>query len=168
MFQLTTSRRGRRITISSADICKMFQLTTSRRGRHQPLLRLVYMVEFQLTTSRRGRRRTAVLLPWTFPFQLTTSRRGRRAGGVPRLHTLCFNSRPHEEVDVHASAAPASAHVSTHDLTKRSTMVFYVLHWSVAFQLTTSRRGRHRAIMPYFSVFMFQLTTSRRGRRLKL
>ena len=77
----------------------------------------------------------------------------------------CFNSRPHEEVDAEIilkedkmmlfqlttsrrgrlqvrSCVQSCLHVSTHDLTKRSTNDFLVALFSGVFQLTTSRRGR--------------------------
>ena len=54
-------------------------------------------------------------------FQLTTSRRGRRISGDNFIN-LCFNSRPHEEVDLSLSIAKDFLDVSTHDLTKRSTL----------------------------------------------
>ncbi len=58
----------------------------------------------------------------------------------------CFNSRPHEEVDREICAVLDTTDVSTHDLTKRSTGSFGDSDVAiVVFQLTTSRRGRHRA-----------------------
>ncbi len=93
-----------------------------------------------------------------------------------------FNSRPHEEVDpswLHASGSVPV--ISTHDLTKRSTIPLLQVSLNcLPFQLTTSRRGRRS---PAFvisthdltkrstftprntdSTIEFQLTTSRRGR----
>ena len=82
-------------------------------------------------------------------FQLTTSRRGRRLLHPLHLQYLCFNSRPHEEVDLHChqviilidrfNSRPHEEvddilffvflrlHVSTHDLTKRSTHMIRLL-----------------------------------------
>ena len=100
-------------------------------------------------------------------FQLTTSRRGRLS---PKI--VLSNSR----------------NISTHDLTKRSTIVkrfakilhiyfnsrpheevdydFTILLINVVtFQLTTSRRGRHGWQEKYEKLKEFQLTTSRRGRQ---
>ena len=82
-----------------------------------------------------------------------------------------FNSRPHEEVDpswLHASGSVPV--ISTHDLTKRSTIPLLQVSLNcLPFQLTTSRRGRRSPafVMPS-SMWLFQLTTSRRGRRLTL
>ena len=80
--------------------------------------------------------------------------------------------------------------ISTHDLTKRSTMEqyqksFIMEHFNSRpheevdlkvfetpsirglFQLTTSRRGRHDDAVAKYGLILFQLTTSRRGRREK-
>ena len=56
-------------------------------------------------------------------FQLTTSRRGRLGQAFKQLFQIRFNSRPHEEVDGTASYRDKHGRVSTHDLTKRSTIV---------------------------------------------
>ena len=56
VFQLTTSRRGRRLPKTKSVILRRFQLTTSRRGRHVIFWVLWGLSKFQLTTSRRGRR----------------------------------------------------------------------------------------------------------------
>ena len=146
IFQLTTSRRGRRFPLAVCLIAQiLFQLTTSRRGRrslsgfrsrscgistHDLTKRSTvpwFMVAntasaFQLTTSRRGRQAPAAALPTVRRFQLTTSRRGRRPCRI----------------------VPSAGG---------------------RFQLTTSRRGRHNAFDLPSLLFQFQLTTSRRGRR---
>ena len=100
-----------------------------------------------------------------------------------------FNSRPHEEVDSLGSKSGPDRHISTHDLTKRSTdipltvcsilldfnsrpheevdsLTSVTSFWEIPFQLTTSRRGRPFPSCLICSCFSFQLTTSRRGRRL--
>ena len=79
-------------------------------------------------------------------FQLTTSRRGRR-----------YADKVYE----------GDYFVSTHDLTKRSTLQYRDLVGLVMFQLTTSRRGRRRFIFLRSIQQLFQLTTSRRGRHRK-
>ncbi len=78
----------------------MFQLTTSRRGRRGTLFYPVFSQLFQLTTSRRGRPMQHSQSSGTAMFQLTTSRRGRQffLFLISREH-MGFNSRPHEEVD---------------------------------------------------------------------
>ena len=53
-----------------------------------------------------------------------------------------FNSRPHEEVDWRSIQKLCRQHISTHDLTKRSTQRLPVNQPCITFQLTTSRRGR--------------------------
>ena len=77
IFQLTTSRRGRRhseniilwriyfnsLPHAEVDSCEhiaaaavnVFQLTTSRRGRQFLVMLSFGLMPFQLTTSRRGR-----------------------------------------------------------------------------------------------------------------
>ena len=122
IFQLTTSRRGRQLTQIKKDEDNEFQLTTSRRGRREVTQLEYNPIEFQLTTSRRGRRDLRSLYDFTFLFQLTTSRRGR----LLNVHQL------HNPTDI-----------STHDLTKRSTLATNgTLQFPELFQLTTSRRGR--------------------------
>ena len=101
----------------------LFQLTTSRRGRLSPDSAMPREKLFQLTTSRRGR------LEWFRGFHC-----GRYFNSRPHeevdlsnmsLKKFCenFNSRPHEEVDdtQRVPQSPGKA-ISTHDLTKRSTM----------------------------------------------
>ena len=56
-----------------------------------------------------------------------------------------FNSRPHEEVDVFKKLYCIKYIISTHDLTRRSTMCLqYRILQTALFQLTTSRGGRRR------------------------
>ena len=83
----------------------------------------------------------------------------------PSIH---FNSRPHEEVDdLFRKGHKPHRRISTHDLTKRSTVLSRsTMHSQVKFQLTTSRRGRPPPVPMPFSFSIFQLTTSRRGRLL--
>ena len=85
-----------------------------------------------------------VPIPFNFSiFQLTTSRRGRQA-------VAGFQGRP--------------GHISTHDLTKRSTVRAYVMRYFVhisTHDLTKRSTFRRSAIL---SIWLFQLTTSRRGR----
>ena len=109
------------------------------------------------------------------------------------MHRQCcvnyFNSRPHEEVDREWNwLLVLWRGISTHDLTKRSTLdsrfirslfvmdfnsrpheeVDVMVPWEVStvprFQLTTSRRGRHLMPSGERTPSLFQLTTSRRGR----
>ena len=57
---------------------------------------------------------------------------------------VSFNSRPHAEVDDAWVCTGVVLHLSTHDLTQRSTDFSPQSFFIVIFQLTTSRRGRHR------------------------
>ena len=90
-------------------------------------------------------------LIWSYrftSFQLTTSRRGR----LGRFSDM-----------------PISYNISTHDLTKRSTLIVSLYQIiSMLFQLTTSRRGRQPVYCTAIYAFLFQLTTSRRGRLARL
>ena len=144
IFQLTTSRRGRRSVIRPRDLRFAFQLTTSRRGR-QTHTRLIVIFRYfnsrpheevdghlislfhnlvLISTHDLTKRSTSVALYTNvlFPFQLTTSRRGRRQ--------KC--RRVHSKIQ--------------------------------KFQLTTSRRGRPGTSPSSANSLLFQLTTSRRGR----
>ena len=82
------------------------------------------MVVFQLTTSRRGRQESNRTGQESgTKFQLTTSRRGRRCPRIfHKWQGRYFNSRPHEEVDVEIPCLHNVNLISTHDLTKRSTV----------------------------------------------
>ena len=104
----------------------------------------------------------------SFVFQLTTSRRGRPLlrQCTPTTHTY-FNSRPHEEVDIVNVGIGNNRRISTHDLTKRSTILSQSAFAIVIFQLTTSRRGRLPKWLTSTVFWVFQLTTSRRGRRFQ-
>ena len=76
---------------------------------------------FQLTTSRRGRLRSYYLLA---NLQCFNSRPHEEVDIPPKNNVrcpFCFNSRPHEEVDVSVLKVHTVYDVSTHDLTKRST-----------------------------------------------
>ena len=96
-------------------------------------------------------RRAGLLL-----FQLTTSQGGRLIRSVNTANCLYFNSRPHEEVDRIRLFQTVESIISTHDLAKRSTRYLCRFSSSISFQLTTSRRGRHRFLpsllrQPYFN-----------------
>ena len=107
------SEKTREIGVSTHDLTKR---STSAYLVSQAQL------EFQLTTSRRGRHSIVRAVIWLF---------------------ICFNSRPHEEVDGKGITLYYDTEVSTHDLTKRSTFIPSLIpDRNLLFQLTTSRRGR--------------------------
>ncbi len=84
---------------------------------------MVYNEDFQLTTSRRGRLIFPSFGIFCPIFQLTTSRRGRRLPKGNHCNMVSFNSRPHAEVDlIHVRIIQVWQHLSTHDLTQRSTV----------------------------------------------
>ena len=207
-FQLTTSRRGRHFRPRNYSFRTIFQLTTSRRGRLYHLQ--AYRISIFLSTHDLTKRSTIKIhvISDRLYFQLTTSRRGRRNHVNLYKQRLSFNSRPHEEVDEDVKRAGEKRktfnsrpheevdlgdthkslyfHLSTHDLTKRSTYYSAAALIYSTFQLTTSRRGRRGTALsrkyllsfnsrPHEEVdkdtrvrlhllVIFQLTTSRRGR----
>ena len=121
IFQLTTSRRGRRTAVFPSGIIAnisthyltqrqtahkryvpvsaVFQLTTSRRGRLCQLCRRSNgsSISTHYLTQRQTTRSDLVLI--TLGFQLTTSRRGRPMCPLCPWAGLYFNSLPHAEVD---------------------------------------------------------------------
>ena len=176
----------------------IFQLTTSRRGRRNLQFPYFPLQVFQLTTSRRGRPKASTNLASRSAFQLTTSRRGRRFWQMPSLLLLHFNSLPHAEVDFiiklrfravenfnslphaevdpqflfrnirllyfnslpHAEVDPFSSPASFTLLYFNSLPHAEVDVYSIVlklippiFQLTTSRRGRQRRSEPYKEYF---------------
>ena len=211
-FQLTTSRRGRPDIALPLTVYARFNSRPHEEVDDDSDGLSGHTLAFQLTTSRRGRpSRFRSATTGTNAFQLTTSRRGRLLlFGIIAIYAS-FNSRPHEEVDRLVSENTAldflfqlttsrrgrhivtvghfkTYDVSTHDLTKRSTLLIQALLLAFSFQLTTSRRGRlvtlsHDAVLdmcfnsrPHEEVdgkatntnlgkATFQLTTSRRGRQ---
>ena len=144
MFQLTTSRRGRRSVPSAGRQQLRFN---SRPHEEVDALLFSYSGCFLRFNSRPHEEVDEDLKsikPDLQMFQLTTSRRGRHTPGRSFFSpTTSFNSRPHEEVDQQRFVIFVSSDVSTHDLTKRSTLQYRDLVGLVMFQLTTSRRGRH-------------------------
>ena len=102
-----------------------FQLTTSRRGRPPIQLGHSITVQFQLTTSRRGRH---VFSLWSTTKKLHFNSRPHEEVDPRHLPEWesdrnNFNSRPHEEVDnLCIWESSLSLLISTHDLTKRSTI----------------------------------------------
>ena len=58
------------------------------------------------------------------------------------LVTIYFNSRPHKEVDKIIEKFKPIIKISTHDLTRRSTMQNQNMFEQWKFQLTTSQGGR--------------------------
>ena len=164
-FQLTTSRRGRRsspLTSSCTQyfnsrpheevdrwsssvsmVERLFQLTTSRRGRH------VFLPKVDgrgiISTHDLTKRSTYIGDPHTVYRSHFNSRPHEEVDQRYVRHRNFFhhfNSRPHEEVDVSTAGDESYGNISTHDLTKRSTMLSSSEDNKAVFQLTTSRRGR--------------------------
>ncbi len=100
-LQLTTSRRGRRFSISNLTANSVLQLTTSRRGR---LISLISIILLLTASTHDLTKRSTINFMTIFSF------------------LFCFNSRPHEEVDIPGQLTLRISRASTHDLTKRSTL----------------------------------------------
>ena len=144
MFQLTTSRRGRLCRsrsywryrrVSTHDLTKRstskadLQVANDGVSTHDLTKRSTTSIAgisqstvFQLTTSRRGRHIYLNTLKEEAAFQLTTSRRGRRC---QELRTLRNHGVSTHDLTKRSTLIPLfcllSFLVSTHDLTKRST-----------------------------------------------
>ena len=189
VFQLTTSRRGRRwqsagffmtYAISTHDLTKRstvgFRVWATHRKYfnsrpHEEVddaLRHV-VAHIVISTHDLTKRSTFLRCPfWTpFLFQLTTSRRGRPF--LPHLAALNCLISTHDLTKRSTfdflQCCVTVIIISTHDLTKRSTALLLNCSRPLSFQLTTSRRGRPPCPSSSQSPFSFQLTTSRRGRR---
>ena len=77
----------------------LFQLTTSRRGRRQMKNSIELGIDFQLTTSRRGRPNADCLLPPLFTFNSRPHAEVDFQARIDAEDRKSFNSRPHAEVD---------------------------------------------------------------------
>ena len=121
----------------------LFQLTTSRRGRRLFFYFVFTLVTFQLTTSRRGRPVTDTTAPYISTFQLTTSRRGRRFRALRNAFHFCIST--HDLTKRSTCAPRTAASFSAFQLTtsrRGRRIVDGEIQIFVGFQLTTSRRGR--------------------------
>ena len=99
---------------------------------------------FQLTTSQGGRLAGKSCIVGMLAFQLTTSQGGRQA-----------TAWAHDKLGL----------ISTHDLTKRSTLyAFFVSRYKFISTHDLTKRSTHNPLRFLF-IPIFQLTTSRRGRQ---
>ena len=165
----------------------IFQLTTSRGGRRIDILPPFCSDSFNSRPHVEVDTATALHKLYPISFQLTTSRGGRRSDYRLCCESCSFNSRPHVEVDYLEVSESVDEKLSTHDLTWRSTATLQAarsgcslsthdLTWRSTiravqcyvpradFQLTTSRGGRRRKVGDSWWPDHFQLTTSRGGR----
>ena len=108
--------------ITDRRVRQLFQLTTSQGGR--PEWRLGKIGKSSLSTHDLTRRSTLFTgkLWQDREFQLTTSRGGRPRPFRSGPFFTHFNSRPHEEVDAEDPKHNSGNCISTHDLTRRSTV----------------------------------------------
>ena len=93
---LTKRSTASRLAPASGEI---FQLTTSRRGRRSCSVMFRRWIYFNSRPHEEVDRGRPITFPLRFTFQLTTSRRGRRSIDPLKVVEQHFNSRPHEEVD---------------------------------------------------------------------
>ena len=166
----------------------VFQLTTSRRGRRQRNGRCIYLQVISthyLTQRQTSTGKGREFIQGNFN-SLPHAEVDEFSSGVPP-DPEHFNSLPHAEVDRIYGRRCGYRKISTHYLTQRQTQQFchyatstYIsthyltqrqtkircnhYHYQIIFQLTTSRRGRHEGKQLQDQGRAFQLTTSRRGR----
>ena len=134
------STRKNRFNIGSRGI-STHDLT--KRSTCRTTTSFTKLLTFQLTTSRRGRQAVQQSFNKTIIFQLTTSRRGRPLTNL--LQSLNTTISTHDLTKRSTMACNLynnDGYISTHDLTKRSTFKINQLIGDDTFQLTTSRRGR--------------------------
>ena len=122
IFQLTTSRRGRRLCIpewhqyvplSTHDLTQRSTNLLSCAGRRSGL-----------STHDLTQRSTSHHPHAPGPDELSThdlTQRSTCLALLPCIHDAPFNSRPHAEVDTRKQACTTKKRLSTHDLTQRST-----------------------------------------------
>ena len=101
-------------------------------------------------------------------FQLTTSQGGRLSIPAEKSISEHFNSRPHKEVDILKSDIFVSKGISTHDLTRRSTLSHscVITGLLISTHDLTRRSTEQKARIAALKIF--QLTTSQGGRRIFL
>ena len=102
MFQLTTSRRGRRRTRLPENFGEVRVSThdLTKRSTGFCTLHISHRKSFNSRPHEEVDQIPGTSLPFTM-FQLTTSRRGRLRSSSLLAYFRSFNSRPHEEVDLH-------------------------------------------------------------------
>ena len=142
-FQLTTSRGGRLDASSFSPISMTFQLTTSRGGR--PLW-LCHTLDLIISTHDLTRRSTAIPSTERFKRSISThdlTRRSTQSIWRSKIFKIISTHDLTRRSTVTVNTVCISIYISTHDLTRRSTHVNYGACTAWAFQLTTSRGGRH-------------------------
>ncbi len=165
-FQLTTSRGGRQILeyiqpqggiFSTHDLSWR---STIACHVHLPVIHFsTHDLSWRSTRTHYNRRNFLLV-------QLTTSRGGRREHIITAEIFFFFNSRPLVEVDCKCNLRWDRYIFSTHDLSWRSTLLWFTHGVTERiFQLTTSRGGRPSCSMTVLHNLTFQLTTSRGGRQ---
>ena len=127
----------------------LFQLTTSQGGR----LRCLYSLRLHTDISTHDLTRRSTMWAKAYQvrlltFQLTTSQGGRRiAGYMLDASKLYFNSRPHKEVDFNRCDWWIWLGISTHDLTRRSTLFSDFI--SLSQSISTHDLTRRSTTLPF-------------------
>ena len=126
IFQLTTSRRGR--PVLGGVLCQFIVISTHDLTKRSTIAAMVHygqILDFNSRPHEEVDHRQKQRDYRARVFQLTTSRRGRLLPWSWWPGQDYFNSRPHEEVDAERVLCTCSSRISTHDLTKRSTICHY-------------------------------------------
>ena len=164
----------------------IFQLTTSRGGRHNLVMFSDRANNFNSRPHEEVDRYDNRSCNWRSDFNSRPHEEVDSFFDNLSIALNHFNSRPHEEVDSICHPFLCIPYISTHDLTRRSTIKGILPDKLTVFQLTTSRGGRQQLglierIFEYISTHdltrrstqqvatlgaevTFQLTTSRGGR----
>ena len=142
MFQLTTSRRGRRrgghpVRTSGGFNSRPHEEVDMCTSALRAACRCFNSRPHEEVDQGDGPDRKQIIVSTHDLTKRSTERQRTQASEKQR-----FNSRPHEEVDTRIRRKRSCEFVSTHDLTKRSTVVSKSGDAYSPFQLTTSRRGR--------------------------
>ena len=184
------TRRSTFTATFSADTGFAFQLTTSQGGRRYCRKALLHNQHFnsrphkevddgtasyrdkhgRISTHDLTKRSTCIChySSCSSKFQLTTSRRGRQLAQDRMTDAYVgFNSRPHEEVDAILLPFWRLNIVSTHDLTKRSTLTIMDTETDTcSFNSRPHEEVDDMGLWTEYKKKIFQLTTSRGGRLL--
>ena len=170
VFQLTISRRGRRLLLTNQFRCRNYfnsrpHKEIDQSGVQEKLENQV----FQLTTSQGGRRYCSKVRKK--PNGISTHDLARRSTNIQiclSYNKKHFNSRPRKEVDNHSLfLMPLQMHFNSRPRKEVDAGDAASDATDKLFQLTTSQGGRQSLTIPDAFADAFQLTTSQGGRRMR-
>ena len=118
-YQLTTSRRGRQIRLSTLWATEIFQLTTSRRGRRPYKLFGLSFSHFNSLPHAEVDSSTTTTIILSDDFNSLPHAEVDRSLSDAVRYTTYFNSLPHAEVDGQPRLFKQKNNISTHYLTQR-------------------------------------------------